>query len=86
VRRYLEGEAAPALAKEYQISRAGMYLWIRKAQEQVTRTALKPGTGPKETARNERISDKLKIKQLTEENELLKRRLFELMSKYKEWG
>lgn len=84
VKRYLAGEAVNGLTKEYKISRAGLYLWIRKAKEGATTEARNRDLGPKGVEQESRINKDLRLKQLEQENEVLKRKLFELMVKHKE--
>jgi transposase len=77
VQRASRGESVEALAKEFKISRAGAYLWIRKVREAAMHEAVKsPPTRAEEQA--------ITVKALLQENARLKRRLFELLVKYGE--
>jgi transposase-like protein len=77
VQRASRGESVQALAKEFKISRAGAYLWIRKVREAAMHAATK---SPAPRAKEQLIT----VKALLEENARLKRRLFELLLKHGE--
>lgn len=84
VKRYIAGESVNGLTKEYKISRAGLYLWIRKAKQGAATEARNRDLGPKGVEQETRINKDLRLKQLEQENEILKRKLFEMMIKHKE--
>jgi transposase len=86
VKRYLDGENATKVAKTYKVSRAGLYLWIKKRQEAAVEAAHEKDLGPRGVEQETRINKDLRLKQLEEENRKLKARLFQLMNKYGEWG
>lgn len=84
VKRYLAGESVNGLTKEYRISRAGLYLWIRKAKEGAATQARNRELGPKGMEQETRINKDLRLKQLEQENEQLKRKLFEMLVRHNE--
>lgn len=84
VEAYLSGENVNSLAKRYKMSRAGMYLWIRKAREDAAAAAHRLDVGSKGIEQEKKISDRLKVKGLEQENRELKQKLFELLVKHKE--
>jgi transposase-like protein len=83
VRRYMQGESAASLARQYKISRAGMYLWIKKAREGAAQQARMREIGAEGISRETRINKDLRIRQLENENRELKQRLFDLMLKHR---
>lgn len=84
VERYLKGEDVDSLARQYGVSRAGMYLWIKKAKAAATTSARLAEIGPKGIETEKRISKDLELKALREDNERLRKALFDLMVKHKE--
>jgi len=72
VQRYLQGEDVNSLARQYGMSRAGMYLWIKKAKQAATANMRLHDLGPKGIAREKRISVELENKALKAENEQLR--------------
>jgi hypothetical protein len=86
IKRYLAGESVNGLSKEYRISRAGMYLWLKKAKAEATQVKHVREVGKRGVEQEVRINKDLRLKQLEEENKKLKDRLFQLMNKYGEWG
>lgn len=84
VERYLKGENVNSLAKQYGISRAGLYLWIKKAREAATEKSRLDAIGVKGAETETRISKDLELKALREDNARLRKALFDLMIKYKE--
>lgn len=84
VRRYMAGEAVETLAKEYRVSTAGVYLWLKKAKEEAARNKRLAEIGPKGVAKEDSISKELRLRQLEQENDKLKKALFDLMVKHGE--
>lgn len=79
VKRYLEGEDVNTLARDYKMSRAGMYIWIRKARENAATAHRSAEIGPKGVESEARISKDLRLKACESEVRALKQKLFELM-------
>jgi transposase-like protein len=79
LKRYLSGERAAALAKEYGISKAGIYLWLRKGKETMIENAKRADMSP----RDKEAADMLRLRgELEEEkriNARLKNKLIDLM-------
>lgn len=84
VERYLGGEPVDSLAKQYKISRAGFYLWVKRAKQEATTKQRLTEIGEKGVETEKRISKDLELKALREDNERLRKTLFELMVKHKE--
>jgi transposase-like protein len=84
VKRYLEGEQVVALAKEYKISVPGFYLWIKRAREAAAAQAALVDISPKQQEKDQAISLRLRVDKLQQENDQLKKKLFELMLKHGE--
>lgn len=74
VKRYLQGEPASSLAKEFKVSRPGFYAWINKYKalmvEQARTSNMSAGT-----------IDKFQKVDLTIENQDLKKQVMELKEK-----
>ena len=84
VERYLNGENVNKLAKQYGVSRAGLYLWIKKAKDAATNNQRLSEIGAKGIETEKRISKDLELKVLREDNERLRKALFDMMVKHKE--
>ena len=79
VKRYMAGEQVTALAKELKVSVPGFYLWIKKAKEAAAETARKRSMSPATITAEERIAAVMTARELKQENERLKKALFNLM-------
>lgn len=84
VERYLKGEDVNSLARQYGISRAGMYLWIKRAKNAATAKQRLADIGEKGVESEKRISKDLELKALRDDNDRLRKALFEMMVKHKE--
>lgn len=83
VKKYLQGEPVESLAKQYKVSRAGMYLWIKKARTEATHEARVRDIGKAGVDRESQINKDVLIRQLKRENDELKQKLFKLMLDHK---
>lgn len=87
VKKYASKEASVAsLAKLYKVSVPAVYQWITAAKEANSRAVIarsKVGLGSDGSAVE--VNSDLRVKQLEQQNDILKRRLLDLMSKYNEW-
>lgn len=81
----MDGEQIESVRKHYKVSRATLYNWIREAKEGVAERMRKQEIGPKGIERESRINKELEMRNLREENRILKDRLFKLMTKHNEW-
>lgn len=84
VELYTKGEPVDSLAKQFKISRAGLYLWIKRAKQEATAQQRLSDIGEKGVETEKRISKDLELKALKADNERLRRALFDLMVKHKE--
>ena len=75
VERYLAGEPAAGLAKEYLVSRPGFYLWIKKYKEARINEAMRSNM----TAPN---IEKAEKRDLSIENRALKREIAKWKKEY----
>jgi predicted DNA-binding protein YlxM (UPF0122 family) len=78
-KRYLSGERAVALAKEYKISKPGIYLWIQKGKKMMIENAKRADMSQSD----KEAADMLRLRgELDEEkriNARLKNKLIDLM-------
>lgn len=79
VERYAQGEPVRALAKQYKVSVPAVYLWIKRAKEEMADKARKSGMRPETRKLEEDINLDLLVKEQAAQIEGLKRKLFELM-------
>jgi transposase len=84
VERYLKGEDASSLARQYGVSRAGFYLWVNRAKKNAVNEARAKDIGPQGVAKEAEINVRLENKSLRAENEELRKKLFALLVKHKE--
>ena len=84
VERYVKGEDVATLCREYGVSRAGFYLWVNKAKAAATAAARVAEIGEKGVEQEAMIALRLENKALREDNERLKRALFDRMVKHGE--
>lgn len=84
VKRYMGGEQARSLAKEFKVSVPGLYLWIKNAKEDAARKVRAADLGPEGMKREADTTVRLKMRHLEQENDTLKKKLFELMLKHGE--
>lgn len=82
VRRHLEGrESVVALCREYKISRAGFYLWVKKYKEEIMRRSMRAGMKPQDVERSDKAELIAEIESLRQENRKLRDRLVAEMMK-----
>lgn len=84
VKRYADGEQVVSLCKEYKVSKAGFYFWVRKAKEEAAKQARAIEIGPRGVEQEIRINKDLYIKQLEDKVRDLEAKLFRLMIKHNE--
>lgn len=80
IKRAMAGENVDKIARDVGVSRAGLYLWIRRAKADAAARASAGVTG--KTKDDNHVMTELEVRGLREENERLKQRLFELMVKH----
>lgn len=71
VKRRMAGDSVASLCKEFRISRAGLYLWLRKAKQEAKERIRARELGPKVIEQEARINMALYIKKLEQENEMI---------------
>jgi transposase-like protein len=82
IKRHLEGdESVEALAKEYKISRATGYMWLRKHREQLLEQTMHEGMSPAAIEKSDKMTLIAQIAQLKIENAKLRNRVVSLMIK-----
>ncbi len=81
VNRYLQGESAGTLAKEYKISRPGFYLWVNKYKEQLVEAAKRANVSAPNIDKAQKVDLVVENSALRGEVDRLKQKLFELMLK-----
>lgn len=79
VKRYLAGEPAAELAKEYKVSRPGFYLWIKKHKEELVELAKRSNMSAESIDKSDKINTAIENQALKAEVVRLKQKLFELM-------
>lgn len=84
VERYIAGEDVMSLARQYGVSRAGFYLWVKKAKEKATAARRIDEIGVKGVEHETKINLSLENKSLHAEVERLRKALFDMMVKHKE--
>jgi transposase-like protein len=62
----------------------GFYLWIKRAREAAAAQAALVDISPKQQEKDQAISLRLRVDKLQQENDQLKKKLFELMLKHGE--
>jgi transposase-like protein len=81
IRCHLAGESVTALAREYRVSRAGAYLWLKKHREEVLARSMRVGTTAKSRDKAEKVSLRAENAQLKRENAQLRDKVVSLMVK-----
>ena len=72
------------MCDRFGVSRAGFYLWVKRAKNAATDRARLDSIGAKGVETEHRISKELELKALREDNERLRKALFDLMVRHKE--
>lgn len=82
VRRHLEGrEQVTTLCREYKISRAGFYNWVKAYKDEVMRRSMRAGMTPKDAETSVKADLLAEIAALKTENRKLRDRLVATMLK-----
>lgn len=81
VKRFMGGEQAVALAKEYKISRPGFYLWVRKHKEQLLEESKKANMTPADREKSDKKVLSIEIDELRNENRKLREKVISMMIK-----
>lgn len=80
VKRYYSDEPVASLIKEFKISRAQAYNWIKRYDEENEAVTKSPAAAEKE----EKVSLRKRVSQLEDENKRLLQKVMAMMIKYKE--
>lgn len=81
VKRYMAGEQAVALAKEYKISKPGFYLWVARHKAEILEQAKKQDMTPKDAAIADKRTLLVELEQLRLENRKLREKVVAMMIK-----
>jgi|ERR1700761_1964977 len=79
VKRAFNGESVEALAKQYKVARPTIYNWKNKAKKAVAEHALAQGKSQKTKELDTSLIKDINLVRLKEENEILRRKLIDLM-------
>ena len=85
VKKYSQGEAVVALAKQYKVSVPAVYQWIQQAKKDQTELVRRARMSPETEKLEKNINLDLLVKEQAQTIEALKKRLLDLMTKYNEW-
>lgn len=82
IKRAIEGgESVTALAKEYKISRATGYIWLRRHREEAIAQSMKAGMSAKSRDKAEKMTLRAEVQALKRENAKLRDKVVSLMIK-----
>lgn len=81
VKRFMAGEQAVALAKEYKISKPGFYLWVSKYKRELLEKSKTVNMTPKDAATADKRTLLIEIDSLKLENRKLRDKVLDMMVK-----
>jgi transposase-like protein len=82
IKRHLEGgESVTALAKEFKVSRAGAYLWLRRHRDEAIIQSMQRGLSAKSKDKAEKMTLRAENQALKKENAKLRSMVMSLLIK-----
>ena len=81
VKRFFAGEQATALAKEYKVSKPGLYQWAAKAKKEILEQQKQVNMSPEDVEHASKKVMAIELEQLWLENRKLRVRILAMMIK-----
>lgn len=81
VKRFFAGEQATALAKEYKVSKPGLYQWAAKAKKDLLEQSKQANMTPEDIEKSSKKVMAIELEQLRLENRKLRDRILAMMIK-----